>query len=79
MKIRGFRIEPGEIEAVLKTHERVQDALVMVHEQAGQKQLLGYVISRQGEAEQAQAQASHIEPVAAALRIDLCAGLGVVR
>ena len=58
VKVRGFRIEPGEVEAALRTHERVQDALVMVHEQAGQKQLLGYVISRQVEAEQA--QASHI-------------------
>ena len=60
LKLRGFRIEPGEIEAVLKSHERVQEALVTLHEQADHKQLLGYVIGRLGKAEQAQAQASHI-------------------
>jgi amino acid adenylation domain-containing protein len=60
LKIRGFRIEPGEIEAVLKTHERVRDALVTIHGQADQKQLLGYAIGRQGEAQQAQAQASQV-------------------
>ncbi|HYP26349.1 MAG TPA: amino acid adenylation domain-containing protein, partial [Blastocatellia bacterium] len=61
VKLRGFRIEPGEIEATLKAHPRVQDALVTVRGQSEQKQLLGYVIARQDEAEQAQAQASHIE------------------
>src|SRR5262249_32845134 len=60
LKLRGFRIEPGEIEVVLKTHESVEDALVMMHEQADQKQLLGYVIGRKGEAEETQAQASHL-------------------
>src|SRR5262249_25785505 len=60
VKIRGFRIELGEIEATLKAHPQVQDALVTVHEQADQKQLVGYVIARQEEVEQAQAQASYI-------------------
>ncbi|HEY2306853.1 MAG TPA: condensation domain-containing protein, partial [Streptosporangiaceae bacterium] len=60
LKIRGFRIEPGEIEAALLTHERVQDALVTVQEQSGQKQLLGYVVSRPDEAGQAPGRASHI-------------------
>ena len=60
VKIRGFRIEPGEIEAVLKSHERVQEALVTLHKQADHEQLLAYVISRVDSAEQAQAQASHI-------------------
>ena len=45
---------------MLKSHERVQEALVTVHEQADHKQLLGYVIGRLDKAEQAQAQASHI-------------------
>ena len=44
VKIRGFRIEPGEIEAVLRTHERVQDALVTAQGRGSEKQLLGYVI-----------------------------------
>jgi amino acid adenylation domain-containing protein len=60
VKIRGFRIELGEIEAALKEHQQVQDALVMVREQAGDKQLLGYVVARQAEAEQSGAQTSHI-------------------
>src|SRR5262249_14719990 len=42
------------------THQGVQDALVTVYERADQKQLLGYVIGRQSEAEQAQAQALHL-------------------
>ena len=58
VKIRGFRIEPGEIEAVLRRHERVQDALVTVHAEGEEKQLLGYVVSRRREAEQA--RAAHI-------------------
>jgi pristinamycin I synthase-3/4 len=60
LKIRGFRIEPGEIEAALKCHERVQEALVTLHKQADHEQLLAYVIGRVDTAEQAQAQASHI-------------------
>jgi len=44
VKLRGFRIEPGEIEAALRRHPRVQDALVTV--QPDQQVLLGYAISR---------------------------------
>src|SRR5262249_34054921 len=61
VKIRGFRIELGEIEASLKAHPRVQDALVIVREQAEQKQLLGYVIPRQEEIEQSEAHTSFIQ------------------
>jgi amino acid adenylation domain-containing protein len=46
VKLRGFRVEPGEIETALRSHERVEDALVTVHEQGDRKQLLGYVICR---------------------------------
>lgn len=41
----------GEIEAALRTHERVRDTLVTVHERGDQKQLLGYVIPRDFEPE----------------------------
>ena len=44
VKLRGFRIEPGEIEAALKRHEQISDALVMVHDESGQKQLTAYII-----------------------------------
>ena len=60
IKVRGYRIEPGEIEAVLKQQEQVSDALVMVREHAGEKQLLGYVIACQPEDGRAEAQSAQI-------------------
>jgi len=61
LKIRGYRIEPGEIEALLRADERVTDALVLVREQAGDKQLFGYVTARPLESGQAEAQSSQID------------------
>jgi len=44
VKLRGFRIECGEIEASLRLHPAVRDAVVVVHTAAsGQKQLAAYV------------------------------------
>lgn len=42
VKIRGFRIELGEIEAALKEREEVEQAVVLVHEAAGDQRIVAY-------------------------------------
>jgi amino acid adenylation domain-containing protein len=59
VKIRGYRIEPAEIEAALKQHQRVSDALVVVNGEHENKQLLGYVVPRI--VDSAEAQAGQVE------------------
>ncbi|MCA9978008.1 MAG: amino acid adenylation domain-containing protein, partial [Anaerolineales bacterium] len=51
VKIRGYRIELGEIETHLSQHPNIRDAKVIVHlDPAGNKQLAGYLTSRDGSA-----------------------------
>ncbi|TXJ27362.1 MAG: amino acid adenylation domain-containing protein [Afipia sp.] len=50
IKLRGFRIEPGEIEAVLRSDQRVAEAVVLLHTEGGRSSLVAYVVPREGEA-----------------------------
>jgi aryl carrier-like protein len=48
VKIRGFRVELGEIEAVLMKHSAIREAVVIVHEERGNKNLAAYYTSSDG-------------------------------
>ncbi|MFF9341110.1 amino acid adenylation domain-containing protein [Streptomyces sp. NPDC014773] len=51
VKIRGFRIEPAEVEVVVSTHPRVQNAAVLVHPApGGGLRLTAYVVPVAGAA-----------------------------
>jgi amino acid adenylation domain-containing protein len=48
VKIRGFRVEPGEVEAILRTHPAVRDAVVLVSGEGAQRHLISYVTPADG-------------------------------
>jgi acyl carrier protein len=49
LKIRGFRVEPGDVEAALRKHEGVRDAVVRRWEPSqGDVRLVGYIVPEAG-------------------------------
>jgi amino acid adenylation domain-containing protein len=51
VKVRGYRVEPGEVEAVLRRHPGVRDAVVIAAEGGcGGPHLAAYVVSREARA-----------------------------
>jgi amino acid adenylation domain-containing protein len=52
VKLRGYRVELGEIEAVLRECEAVEDSVVIARDdERGDKRLTAYIVSRSAEAE----------------------------
>ncbi|WP_433736335.1 non-ribosomal peptide synthetase [Pseudomonas putida] len=57
VKIRGFRIELGEIETRLLDHESVREAVVLALDVPSGKQLVGYLVTKIAEQDEAQQSA----------------------
>jgi amino acid adenylation domain-containing protein len=47
IKIRGYRIELGDIENALFRYEKIEDAIVLLSEEQGEKQLIAYLVTQE--------------------------------
>jgi amino acid adenylation domain-containing protein len=48
VKIRGYRVESGEVEAALRTHDDIAQAVVSLRGQGHDARLVGYLVTRSG-------------------------------
>ncbi len=49
-KVRGFRVEPGEVEAALRAHPALQDAVALVRGDApGDRRIVAYLVAAEGD------------------------------
>ncbi|HET7460393.1 MAG TPA: amino acid adenylation domain-containing protein, partial [Longimicrobium sp.] len=63
VKVRGYRVEPGEIEARLREHAGVREAVVLVREDApGDPRLVAYWVGDEAEAEALRAHLARALP-----------------
>ncbi|MFL6286412.1 MAG: amino acid adenylation domain-containing protein, partial [Pyrinomonadaceae bacterium] len=61
VKVRGFRVELGEIEAALRVMPDVRDAAVKVDGEGEARRLIGYVLRKENEAEEADTQQAQLK------------------
>lgn len=62
VKLRGYRIETGEVEAALRRHVAVKEAVVVLHEVAGgEKQLVSYLVSSEEQAPRVEELREHLQ------------------
>jgi amino acid adenylation domain-containing protein len=50
VKVRGYRIELAEVEAALRKHEQVRDAVAIVSEEGSEKRVVAYIVRKEEEA-----------------------------
>jgi amino acid adenylation domain-containing protein len=62
VKVRGYRIETGEVEAALRQHASVSEAVAVVREsEDGDKQLVSYLICADGQPPRAEELREHMK------------------
>lgn len=62
VKVRGYRIETGEVEAALRRHVAVKEAVVVLREVAeGEKQLVSYLVCSEEQAPRVEELREHLQ------------------